>query len=144
MPEWNPPARSSVKGQMSTGRRVGLDVKKILLLCVCLLIGACSSTSHRATRSDRGTTAPTVLATGTSTAPLTMFASTRIAPDGHVLVAWSGARTGAAIATLLSVRPRPTDVSGIALTQSGEVWVTLNSGPTCSSDVNGCGPKAHS
>ena len=115
-------------------------MKRIALLTMCALVAACTSTSHPSTRPVTRGRSPGVV----SVAAPTTFVSSRYGPDGREVIVMSDVRTGAVIETLLTVPSSGTEVSGTAIAPDGEVWVTLNTGPECTSDVLGCGPKPDS
>jgi hypothetical protein len=127
-------------------RRGGPVVAVIAAVCVVAVI-AVSVAAISAT--DRGSHAPVATGRGShspaSVAAPTTFVSSRFGSGGRTLIVLSDARTGAVVKTLLSVPSVPgTSVSGTAIAPNGEVWVTLNTGPACTSNGNGCGPKPHS
>jgi hypothetical protein len=92
----------------------------------------------------------------TSSAPSGRVAvgAVRVAgPDRGVFVAVSerqhklglfDASSGGVIRWLLSEPYRGMMVEATAVDHRGQVWVTLASGPVCTSDVAGCGPKPNS
>ena len=54
------------------------------------------------------------------------------------------ASSGRLVRWLLNEPYKGMTVDATSVDQTGQIWVTLNSGPMCSSDVAGCGPKPNS
>jgi hypothetical protein len=73
------------------------------------------------------------------------FVSTRVSESGDgVQVAISDARSGNVLKTLLTIpSTNGTSVSGTAIAPSGDVWVTVNSGPKMLGHVAGGDPQPH-
>jgi len=118
-------------------------MKRFWLVVMCVVLVACANTSHPTAR----TGAPPTGGRGsgvTGVAAQTTFVSYRYGSNGHELIDVSDARNGAVVKTLLVVPRNPSaDMTGTAIATDGQVWVTLNTGPACTSEVLGCGPKPH-
>jgi hypothetical protein len=93
---------------------------------------------------------PTTTTTKQIAGAPTTFVSVRNSPTSNtaVIVAISDARTGKPLRTLLTLPTLPvgdgTRVSGTAIAPNGDVWITLNRGPSMRGHVNGGDPQPHS
>jgi len=98
-----------------------------------------SSTSPRVTvtPTTTGTALPTIGAPAT-------FVSTRGEPDTPTLtVALSDARTDKVLKTLLSIPNDGSTVTGTAIAANGDVWVTVDKGPSMLGHTDGGNPQPH-
>lgn len=103
----------------------------LVLIGASLLVAGCSSGAGAATFKP-------VKAPGT-------FASVRVVgPHGREAVTISNAVTGRVENVLLPDPWHGMQTSSTAVDSTGRIWVTLTSGPRCSSNVAGCGPVRNS
>jgi hypothetical protein len=68
------------------------------------------------------------------------FASVRVGAHGSHAVTISDATTGRVQSVVLPDPWHGMEVDSTAVDSVGRLWVTLTSGPRCTSNVNGCGP----
>lgn len=73
------------------------------------------------------------------------FVAVRIvgSENGTQTLAISNTRSGRIERMLLPDPWQGMQVNSTAVDSKGQIWVSLSSGPMCSSDVEGCGPKPH-
>jgi hypothetical protein len=148
-----PPTADSTK--LTNVRRRGRRLKRArgvtrgLILAVIAV--ACVAAVTTVAGRDDGPPIVTVEPTTTTTRQITgapaTFVSVRHPPTSNnaVIVAISDARTGKALRTLLTVPVGDgARVSGTAIAPTGDVWITLNRGPSMRGHVNGGNPQPHS
>jgi hypothetical protein len=56
------------------------------------------------------------------------------------VIAISDAHTGNVVSVLHQLPWDGMEPTGLNIDSAGELWITLSTGPRCSSDINGCGP----
>ena len=56
------------------------------------------------------------------------------------MIAISDAHTGNVVSVLHQLPWDGMEPTGLNIDSAGELWITLSTGPRCSSDINGCGP----
>ena len=56
------------------------------------------------------------------------------------MIAISDAHTGNVVSVLHHLPWDGMEPTGLNIDSAGELWITLSTGPRCSSDINGCGP----
>ncbi len=128
------------------GRPEATALAAALALVLMVVLAGCAGAPGRGASGPTPSTSPTTppLAPVSATAPAT-FVSERSQPDqSHSALAVSSAAGGRLLRRLHALPWNGMDLSSTAVDAAGHVWVTLNKGPACTSDVAGCGPKPHS
>jgi hypothetical protein len=149
-----PPRADSIK--LTNVRRRGQRLKRaraatrgLILALIAVACGAAVMTV--AGRDDQApivSSESTTTRTGQTSARPDTFVSVRTVPTGSgasTIVAISDARTGKVLRTLLTEPASSgTQVSGTAIAPTGDVWITLNRGPSMGGHVAGGDPHPHS
>ncbi len=97
------------------------------------VLGACSSAPRTAT--------PPVTRTHTVTPVSVGDAFYAVAPSSHSAVVEISARSGKTVRQVIAGSRNGLTVSGLARLSAGALLVTYTTGPECTSNVSGCGPK---
>jgi hypothetical protein len=126
-------------------RAVGL----LAMATIVLVVAATGCTARHGTRGSAP--APTRARAESTPSPVpedprgpATFVSVRAEPDdSQAALVVSDARTGQPLRRLHTLPWDGMNVAGTAIDRGGQIWVTLNRGPTCTSDVAGCGPEPH-